>query len=351
MHELKNKIAPVLKEIESITPDKFTLMEVCGTHTMNIARFGLRSLLPKSIRIVSGPGCPVCVTSSKDIKTAIEICKLPNAIVATFGDMLRVPCDGDSLQNYKNVKVIYSPMEALSMAKAETNKEVVLLAVGFETTAPLTAAVIKEAEKRKLKNFSVLCMHKTVPQALELIMRSNNVKINGFLLPGHVSAITGSKYFDFISEFKFCGVVAGFEPLNIVTSINELIKNSVNSKYGVFNNYRSVVSNEGNLLAQSMVKEVYDVSDSLWRGIGSIKNSGLKLNSLYSKYDVLKRFDLNVADIKDPKDCRCGDILKGEAQPFDCVYYGKACTPSNPIGPCMVSSEGTCAAFYKYMGE
>lgn len=351
MFKLKEQIVPILKEMEKVTPESFVMMEVCGTHTMNIARLGLRTLLPKRIRIISGPGCPVCVTSSKDIKTAIELAKLPNTMVATFGDMLRVPCDGDSLQNYKNVKIIYSPMEALALAKNNADKEIVLLAIGFETTTPLTASVIKEAKKMDLKNFSILCMHKTVPQALELIMRSKNIKINGFLLPGHVCTITGSDHFNFISKSNFCGVVAGFEALNIVSSVNELIKRFVDSKYGVFNNYRPVVTEAGNLVAQAIVKDVYEDADSEWRGIGLIKNSGLKLKDQYAKYDAQKRFDLKTADVKDPKNCRCGDILKGEALPTDCVYYGKECTPSNPIGPCMVSTEGTCAAFYKYVEE
>jgi len=223
--------------------------------------------------------------------------------------------------------------------------------VGFETTAPLTAVVIKEAAKSNLNNFSVLCMHKLVPQALELIMCSKNIKLNGFLLPGHVCAITGSDYFNFISDFKFCGVVAGFEAVNITSSIEELIKCSVNSKYGVVNNYPSVVTAEGNIKAQALVKEVYDQTDSLWRGIGLIKGSGLRINKKYSGYDALNRFNISVKDVTDPKNCRCGDILKGEALPPDCIYYGKECTPSNPIGPCMVSTEGTCAAFYKYVEE
>ncbi len=351
MAELKKQISMIVDDIQKIVPDNFVMMEVCGTHTMNIAKFGLRSLLPKSIRIISGPGCPVCVTSSSDIKAAIDICKMPNTIVATFGDMVKVPCAGDCLQNYKNIKIIYSPMEALELANNNKDKEVVLLGVGFETTAPLTATVIKEAAKNKLDNFSLLCMHKLVPQAMELIMRSKNIKLNGFLLPGHVCAITGSDYFNFISKFKFSGVVAGFDAANITTSIKELVKCCVHSKYGVVNNYSNVVTAEGNVKAQDIVREVYEHSDSLWRGIGLIKDSGLKIKKEYSKYDALNKFDVTFKEVKDPKNCRCGDILKGEALPTDCMYYGKECTPSNPIGPCMVSTEGTCAAFYKYVEE
>jgi len=351
MSDLKKQVAAIVYDIQKIVPDNFVMMEVCGTHTMNIAKSGLRSLLPKNIRIISGPGCPVCVTSSSDIKAAIDICKIPNTIIATFGDMVKVPCDGDCLQNYKNVRIIYSPLEALELAKENKDKEVVLLGVGFETTTPLTAVVIKEAAKIKLNNFSVLCMHKLVPQAMELIMQSNNIKLNGFLLPGHVCAITGSDYFNFISGFKFSGVVAGFEPVNIISSIKELIKCFVGSKYGVVNNYSAIVTKTGNLKAQALVKDVYEQTDSLWRGIGLIKKSGLKINDIYSRYDALNRFDISIKEIKDPKNCRCGDILKGEALPVDCVYYGKECTPSNPIGPCMVSTEGTCAAFYKYVEE
>ncbi len=351
MVELKKQIDTILREIERVVPDSFVMMEVCGTHTMNIAKFGLRALLPKNIRIISGPGCPVCVTPSKDIKRAIEISKLPNTIIATFGDMLRIPVNGDSLQNHRNVKVIYSPMEGIALAKANTNMNVVLLGVGFETTAPLTATVIREAKKMNLNNFSVLCMHKTVPPALEIIMKSKSVKINGFLLPGHVCTITGSDYFNFISKFGFCGVVAGFEALNIISSINELIKHFIKEEYGVFNSYNPVVTGPGNPIAHDVVKDVYVQADSFWRGIGLIKRSGLKIRDQYSKYDAEKRFDLKIADINDPINCRCGDILKGESSPTDCIYYGKQCTPSSPIGPCMVSTEGTCAAFYKYMED
>lgn len=351
MSDLKRQISVLVEDIKRIVPENFVMMEVCGTHTMNIAKFGLRSLLPKNIRIISGPGCPVCVTSSSDIKTALDVCKIPNTIIATFGDMVKVPCDGDSLQNYKNVKIVYSPMEALDLAEKNKDKEIVLLAVGFETTTPLTAVVIKEAEKRKLNNFSVLCMHKLVPQAMELIIKSNNIKLNSFLLPGHVAVITGSDYFNFITEFKFSGVIAGFEPLNITSSIKELVKCFVDSRYGVVNNYSSIVKKDGNVKAQNIVKEVYVQSDSFWRGIGLIKSSGLKINKEYLKYDALNKFNISVKEVKDPKNCRCGDILKGEALPADCLYYGKDCTPSNPIGPCMVSTEGTCAAFYKYVEE
>ena len=351
MSDLRQVVKNIIDEIELITPESFSFMEVCGTHTMSIAKSGIRTLLPKRIKIISGPGCPVCVTASGDIKAAIDLCKIENVIVATFGDMLRVPCNGDSLQNYKNVRVVYSPMEALNLAQEHSDKEIVFLGIGFETTAPLTAVTIKDAKKRGVKNFSVLCMHKLVPQALRLIINSKNLKLDGFLLPGHVCAITGSRYFDFISEYKLCSTIAGFEAVNILSSIRTLIKDHVNKNYAVYNNYTTVVSNDGNRLALDVMEDVFQVSSSVWRGIGKIDGSSLEIKGSFSDFDAVNRFKLKKEEIKDPVTCRCGDILKGEALPTDCRYYGKECSPSNPIGPCMVSTEGTCAAYYKYLGE
>lgn len=342
------KTKDLLTQVQSIK-DQITLMEVCGTHTMNIAKAGIRSMLPNNIRIISGPGCPVCVSSSKDIYKAIELAKREDVIVASFGDMLKVPCLDDSLINYKNVKIIYSPIDALKLAKDNPDKKVVLLGVGFETTTPAIASTIVCAKKYDINNFFVLCMHKVVPPAIEVIIKNKDNKIDGFILPGHVAVITGSSYFDFIAAEGGRGVVTGFDTINMLDSICELVVMASKKEKKIINNYGSVVSGDGNKKAQGITKEVFDVCDTDWRGIGVIKDSGLKISNNYSEFDVEKKFEIKDKDIKDPAGCICGQVLMGIKAPTDCKLYSGACTPSNPVGPCMVSSEGTCAAYYKYM--
>ena len=345
----KNKIEKIREELLNISQKDVCIMEVCGTHTMSIARFGIKSMLPKNIRIISGPGCPVCVTPSGEIKTAIDLARDSKFIIATFGDMLKVPSDNDFLQNYKNVKVIYSPLDSLKLAKDHPDKEVVLLGIGFETTSPLIGSTIKIAEQSGINNFSVLCMHKTIPVAIDLILGSDHKKnIGGLILPGHVSVITGRKYFDFMKKHEISGVVCGFEALNIMETVYMLVKLHNTGASEVINNYKAVVTEEGNRTALNIMNDVFEPSDSSWRGIGMIKNSGLKIRDKYKRYDAVKKFDLTIKDISEPKGCLCGQILMSKAFPHDCKHFGKSCTPSNPIGPCMVSSEGTCAAVYKY---
>ncbi|MEI6093729.1 MAG: hydrogenase formation protein HypD, partial [bacterium] len=346
---IKDKIKQISEEIKQISKKDICLMEVCGTHTMSIARHGIRSLLPSNIRIISGPGCPVCVTPSGEIETAINLAKDDRFIIATFGDMLKVPGKSASLQDYKNVKIIYNPLESLKLAEDNPLKQVVLLGIGFETTSPLIASTIKTAHKMSINNFSVFCMHKTVPSAINLIIDSDKDRnISGLILPGHVSAITGRRYFDFIKDKKISGVICGFEALEIMQTIYILIRTFELNETIVINNYKTVVSEEGNLTAKKAVFDVFDMCDSEWRGIGLIKDSGLKIKAKYKEYDAVIKFGLKVVSLPDPAGCRCGDILMAKAIPNECKYFGKECTPSNPIGPCMVSSEGTCAAFYKY---
>ncbi len=342
--------ADIFREIADIK-DRMTLMEVCGTHTMSIAKFGIKSLLPSNINIISGPGCPVCVTSSGDIFKAIQLAKKDDVIVATFGDMLRVPCNGDSLINYKNVKTIYNPMDSIKLAKDNPEKEVVLIGIGFETTAPIIASVIISADKDNIGNFTVLPMNKVVPPAVELIIGNKNNKIDGFILPGHVAAITGKKYFDFISEKGGRGVISGFDPVGISSSIYELVLMIKNKKSAIVNNYGCVVSDEGNVLAKQIMKDVFSVSDAEWRGLGVIKKSGLEISEKYSKFDAVKKFGIKNVKVSESSGCICGQILMGNKLPVDCSNYATKCTPSNPIGPCMVSSEGTCAAYYKYFRD
>jgi len=344
-----NKIETIKNDIMKISKKDLCLMEVCGTHTMSIARTGIRSLLPKNIKIISGPGCPVCVTPSGEIHAAIQLARNEDFIIATFGDMLKVPSGDDFLQNYKNVKVVYSPLDSLKLSKQNPDKEIIFLGIGFETTAPLIASTIRAAKQDNLNNFSVLCMHKIVPPAIEIILKNNtDKKVGGLILPGHVSAITGRKYFDFIKKYKISGVVSGFEATDIMSTICLLVKFYESDKFDIVNNYKGVVSEHGNKIALDMMNEVFDIQDSQWRGIGLIKGSGLTIRNKYKKYDAADKFNIVIENIPDPKGCRCGEVLMAKTTPKDCTLFGKACTPSNPVGPCMVSSEGTCAAFYKY---
>lgn len=343
------KIKILIREMKKISSKNINIMEVCGTHTMSIARYGILSMLPENVRVISGPGCPVCVTSARDIHLGIELARRPKTLVATFGDMLKVPSQGESLQNFKNVRVVYSPLQALQLARENTELQVVFLGIGFETTAPLVAATIKVAAEERLKNFSVLSSHKVVPPALKVILENKECTINGLLLPGHVSAITGCSYFDFLKDYKVNGVVAGFQALEIMESIYLIIKHLSKEVYSITNNYEKIVTEKGNELAWETLNNIFKPGNSEWRGIGEIPGSGLHIRDEYSDFCAEKRFELSsVPKIKDPAGCLCGGILTGKFRPTDCRHFGKSCTPAEPVGPCMVSSEGTCAAFYKY---
>jgi hydrogenase expression/formation protein HypD len=345
---ISEKIKILSVEMEKISKVHMNLMEVCGTHTMSIAKYGLRSMLPKNVHIISGPGCPVCVTSAGEIELAINLANKMGKIVATFGDMIKVPGAENTLGDGDNVKIIYNPLEAITLAKENPDRDIVLLGIGFETTTPLIGATIKVALQENLTNFFVLPMHKLVPPALEVLLSDKENEIHGFILPGHVSAITGRRYYKFLDKYEINGVIAGFEPLEIMESIYILIKNFNEKKYEIVNNYKNVVTENGNEKAFNMIGEIFEPCDSEWRGIGVIPQSGLKLKAKYEHFDVCKKFNLEIPDIKDPKECLCGLILMGKKKPHECIHFGKRCNPGHPIGPCMVSSEGTCAAYYKY---
>ncbi|MBF0298556.1 MAG: hydrogenase formation protein HypD [Oligoflexia bacterium] len=344
----KDKIALIKRNLEKISKTSISIMEVCGTHTMSIAKFGIRSLLPPTINIISGPGCPVCVTSATDIKTAIDMAKMKDVIVATFGDMLKIPSQGDSLQNYSNVKIVYSPLDALTLAQKNKDKHIIFLGIGFETTTPLIAATILNAHKMSLTNFSVLSMHKLVPPALTAILKNPEHNLHAFILPGHVSVITGSRYFNFLKEFKINGVISGFDDLEIMESIYIMVHDFENGIFDIKNNYSNVVSEDGNQKAFKTIFDVFEIDDSEWRGIGIIPGSGLKIKGEFANFDAIKRFDYKKITIDEAPGCICGNILLGKAKPTECNFFEKHCTPSTPIGPCMVSSEGTCAAYFKY---
>ncbi|WKV07715.1 hydrogenase formation protein HypD [Thermoanaerobacterium sp. CMT5567-10] len=330
--------------------ESIKIMEVCGSHTMAISKYGLRQILPPNIKLISGPGCPVCVTAQNEIDAVISLAG-KGMTIATFGDLIRVPGNNSSLQEErakgKDVKVFYSPIDALEYAKANPSKEVVFIGIGFETTIPSVALTIKEAHAKKIKNYGVYCLHKTMPKALEALV-VNGSDIQGFLLPGHVSAITGSNIYNFlVDKYKIGGVVSGFEAQDILMSVVMILKNMKNPKIEI--QYKRVVREEGNTDAQKLIEEVFEVSDATWRGLGVIEGSGLKIRDLYSEYDAEKKFHIQKSSEQiEIKGCRCGDVLKGVISPNQCPLFGKACTPVNPIGPCMVSSEGSCAAYYKY---
>ncbi len=349
----KEKIQPVLEEIRRISREPVRLMEVCGTHTVSIARYGLRKLLPESIELISGPGCPVCVTSNRDLDRAIALAHLPNTTVATFGDMVRVPGSESSLAlaraNGGDVRVVYSPLDGLKMAEGEPSKKVVFLGVGFETTAPTVAVTALHAKSRGLKNFFIFSAHKTVPRALRALLDLGEIKLNGFLLPGHVSAVIGSRPYEFLArEYGLACAISGFEPLDIVQSILLLVRQIKDRRPRVEIQYRRGVNAEGNLKAREVMNDVFGPGDVEWRGLGMIPGTGLAFREEWADFDASRVFDLRVPPAQEPPGCRCGEVLRGVIRPRDCRLFSSVCSPRSPVGPCMVSSEGSCAAAFKY---
>jgi len=329
------------------------LMEVCGTHTVSIFRHGIRDLLPPPISLLSGPGCPVCVTSPADLDRAIRLARHPGVILATFGDMLRVPGPEGSLQKARaegaDVRMVYSPLDALGLARDCPGKKVVFFAVGFETTSPLVAATVKRAASMGLGNFFVFSVHKLIPPALRALVSSGESRIDGFILPGHVSAIIGSGPYQFLAhEHRIPSVISGFEPLDMLQSIWMLVRQAEKGEARVEIQYRRAVSPEGNRKALACLQEVFCPVDDRWRGLGTVPQSGLKLREEYRDWDAEFHFDLPMVASVDPPTCRCGEVLRGAVRPSQCPLFSSSCTPENPLGPCMVSSEGTCAAYYRY---
>lgn len=352
--------------------DEITIMEVCGSHTMSIYRYGLKKLLPSNIRLLSGPGCPVCVTSVSYIDTAIAISQNTSTnsnsgrdvLITTFGDMMRVPGSSSSLEKERakgaSVTVVYSTLDALHLAEKHPDKKVVFLAIGFETTAPTIAASVIEAEMRGLKNYFVLTAHKVMPPVMKALLTDKELNLDGFLCPAHVSTIIGSRPYEFIArDFHIPCVIAGFEPLDILQGIYMLLEQIVKKDASVQIEYSRVAKREGNPAALDLLDKVFEPCDVEWRGLGFIPQSGLKLRSQYERFDALTLMqnkseirNLSSAWIGDPKSeihgCMCGDILRGVKTPSECKLFKNVCNPEHPAGACMVSSEGTCAAYYKY---
>ncbi|MBI5848348.1 MAG: hydrogenase formation protein HypD [Nitrospirae bacterium] len=331
------------------------LMEVCGTHTVAIFRHGIRELLPKEIKLLSGPGCPVCVTSIRDVDTVIEIARHQDASVTTFGDMMRVPGSRQTLSQAKaeggDIRIVYSPLDALKLAEHMPQRTVVFFATGFETTSPLVAATLAEAESRGIRNFFIYSVHKTVPPALKALLSAPEVQINGFILPGHVSTVIGLRPYAFLAaEYHKPSVVTGFDAGDILSGVLMLLKQIACNRPAVENEYAKVVKEEGNPRAVALLDEFFEPEDSYWRGLGILPDSGLKLRDKYSHRDIMNTYTISVPDGQEPKACSCGDVLKGIKIPTDCTLFGKACTPDKPVGACMVSTEGSCAAYFKYAG-
>ena len=343
----------MIKKIAASVNGEITIMEVCGTHTNSIFRSGIRDLLPSNIKLISGPGCPVCVTSQGYIDAVIELSKNKDIIITTFGDMMKVPGNKSSLQKEKalgrDVRMVFSPLDAIKIARENPHKEVVFLGVGFETTAPAIALSVDIACREDIKNYSVLQSIKTMPVVMRQLVLDKELKIDGFLCPGHVSAIIGAKPYEFLAkEFGIPAVVAGFEAGDIVLALYELLVMIENNTCEVKNVYKRIVSYEGNEKALEMIDNVMEVSDGNWRGLGRIEGTGLRLKDKYKSFDTEKKLDVKIKETKALKGCLCGEILKGKKNPLDCKLFSKICNPLNPVGACMVSEEGSCAAYYKY---
>ena len=333
----------------------YHLMEFCGGHTHTIYRYGITDLLPANIRMIHGPGCPVCVLPMGRIDAAIELAGKPEMILCSYADMLRVPGAANmSLMRARgrgaDVRMLYSPADALTIARENPHREVVFFAIGFETTAPPTAMVVQEARRLALDNFTVFCNHVLTPPAMRGILAQPDVLIDGFVGPGHVSAVIGKHAYEFAaSEYRKPVVIAGFEPLDLMRAVQLLVRQINEGRAEVENEYSRAVADRGNPIALRLMEEVFETRpDFEWRGLGSIPRSGLRLRNEFAAFDAERRFELSPAPVSDHKACECADILRGVKQPADCKVFAKACTPDSPLGACMVSSEGACAAYYAY---
>jgi len=343
----------IIDSIKKISRKNVRLMEVCGTHTMSIFKSGIRALLPDTISLLSGPGCPVCVTTQKEIDAFIELSKIDDVILTTFGDLLKVPGTKSSLQKERaegrEIRIVYSTFDPIDIARKNPDKKIIFLGIGFETTAPTIAATILSARDKNIDNYFVFSAHKLVPPALIALASNNNLNIDGFILPGHVSVIIGVKaYLEFFEKYKIRCAIAGFEPADILQAILSLVRQIEDDNPKLENLYQRAVTFDGNEKAKKIMRDVFETVDTEWRGIGSIPKSGLKIREELSSFDAEKMFEFDLPETSEPKGCACGEILQGIKIPPECALYKKACTPFNPVGPCMVSTEGTCAAYYRY---
>ncbi len=353
--EYRNRdlVQALTEKLHTLTKRPIRIMEVCGTHTMSIFRHGIRKILPKEIQLISGPGCPVCVTPPGVIDAFVALAQMPGVIITTFGDMIRVPGTKGSLADARakgaDVRIVYSPMDGLTLAAEEPERMIVFLSVGFETTTPTIAATILAASQQDRDNFFIFPANKIMPPPLDALMQDPDIAVDGLLCPGHVSVISGADSFRFlVDRYGLACAVAGFEPTDILMAVLALVKQVQAEKPTVENCYGRAVTKNGNTKARTLVDEIFTPVDSQWRGLGTIPASGLALRARYSRFDITKKMNIQTVPTGEPKGCRCGEILKGICSPGDCPLFGRQCTPANPIGPCMVSGEGTCGAWYRY---
>ncbi len=346
----------LITAIRQKSKHKVRFMEFCGGHTVSIFKYGIRQALPPTIEMVSGPGCPVCVTATSDIDKAVALAGIPGVIITSFGDMLRVPGSRSSLQKARaegaDVRIVYSTMDALKIAQENPDKTVAFIGVGFETTAPTIAVSVLQAQELKINNYRVLSLHKLCPPVIKTILDAGEVKLDGLVCPGHVSAVTGSNAWQFVArDYGIPCVVAGFEPTDILQCVDMLVTQVENHRSKVEIAYKRGVTPEGNLQAQKVMQQVFEPCPANWRGMGMVPGSGLKFRPEFIGYDAEAAFDIKTELAIEPKGCLCGEILRGVKTPADCRLFRKTCTPENPVGPCMVSSEGSCSAYYLYGDE
>jgi hydrogenase expression/formation protein HypD len=344
----------LVESIAKLVPEGgANLMEVCGTHTVTIARNGIKGLMPEGVRLLSGPGCPVCVTSNHDIDKVIALARVPEVTIATFGDMTRVPGSTSSLLAEqaagRSVEIVYSPLDALRLASENPQRQIVFVGVGFETTTPLVAMAIKRAKAAGLTNFSVYGAHKNMPGALETIVANPDLKLDALILPGHVSTIIGVEPYRFLAEkYGIPGVITGFEPNDVLQGIAMIMRQLHEGRAEIEIAYARGVMPEGNPVAMAAIDEVFETCNATWRGLGEIAGSGYKIREEFAQFDAMRKFEPEVEVPVEPKGCRCGDVLRGIMPPSECPLFRRVCTPENPVGPCMVSSEGSCAAYFRY---
>ncbi len=329
------------------------LMEFCGGHTHAILRFGIPDLLPPAVELRSGPGCPVCVTAAADLDRAIALARVPDVILTTFGDMIRVPGSRSSLARVKaegaDVRVVYSPLDALRIARQNSDRPVIFLGVGFETTAPMVGSAVLAAEAEGVGNFTVFSTHKLTPPATRAILEAGEVALEGIIGPGHVTTVIGSDGWRFLpDDYGIPCAVAGFEPLDILRAILALVEMVEERRPDVDNAYARSVRPEGNVVAQRVLEQVFQIADVEWRGFGTLPASGLRMRESYARFDAARAFPVELPPAREYPGCRCGEILRGVLLPTECPLFARACTPQHPIGPCMVSAEGSCAAYYRY---
>lgn len=346
-------VEALLKEIKQTVKGKWNIMEVCGGQTHSLVKNGILNLLPENIQMIHGPGCPVCVTPVSLIDKAVYLALEKNVIMCSYGDMIRVPGSSMSLLEAKakggDIRILYSPLEAVKIAKENPEREVVFFAVGFETTAPANALSVIHAKRDGIKNYSILSSHVLVPPAIEEIMNDELSDVNGFLGPGHVCTIMGIyEYYPLVEKYKVPIVITGFEPVDLLEGILMVVRQLEKGEAKVENEYARIVKDEGNLIAQEMIYEVFEVADRLWRGMEIIPMSGLKVKDAFKEFDAERKFNVTIEEAPENPDCIAGDIMKGIKKPFQCSQFGKKCKPSNPLGAPMVSSEGACAAYYHY---